>query len=238
MPADAKPIASVWTRPHHPQREQLTREQIVATAIKLLDSDGVEALSMRKLGARLGAGATSLYRHVANRDELVQLAVDDVYGELDLPASAERTQWRTTVARTAAEVRAMVLRHPWIAPELGQVGLIHIGPNATRMTAELLTQFEAAGFPADEKHEAAATLMSYVIGIATTEAAYVSLIARSGSTERAWVADHSPDFDQDADPRQLRENRFGYGLDRILDGLAARLEPGSDRAARWHGDEG
>ncbi|WP_214417241.1 TetR/AcrR family transcriptional regulator [Sphaerisporangium fuscum] len=223
MPFGEKPIASVWTRPHHPQREQLTREQIVAAAIELLDAEGVEALSMRKLGARLGAGATSLYRHVANRDELIQLAVDDVYGELDLPVSAGRTQWRTTVARIAIEVRAMVLRHPWIAPELGQVGLIHIGPNAMRMSSELLTQFEVAGFPENEKREAAATLMSYVIGIATTEAAYVSLIARSGSTERAWVADRSPGFDENVDPRQLREDQFAYGLDRVLDGLAARL---------------
>ncbi|RSN15500.1 TetR family transcriptional regulator [Nonomuraea sp. WAC 01424] len=224
MPANTKPIASVWTRSRPPQREQLTREQIVAAAIELLDAEGVEALSMRKLGARLGAGATSLYRHVTNRDELIQLAVDDVCGELDLPAPADPAQWRAAVAHTATEVRAMVLRHPWVALELGQIGLIHIGPNAMRMSSELLAWFEAAGFPAREKQPAAGTLMSYVIGIATAEAAYISLIARSGSTESAWVASRSQDFDEGADPRQLREDHFAYGLDRVLDGLAARLD--------------
>ncbi|MGG7575649.1 TetR/AcrR family transcriptional regulator [Streptomyces sirii] len=240
MPADEKPTASVWTRPRRPQREQLTREQIVAAAIELLDLEGIEALSMRKLGSRLNTAATSLYRHVANKDELIQLVVDEVYGEVELPATADRTQWRAAVTRIAAELRAMTLRHPWIAPELGQVGLVHIGPNAMRMSSGMLAQFEAAGFPADEKDQAVGTLTAYVIGIATSEAAYFSLIARSGKTEQEWVADLRPAFDEasrehqrlregssarpDAHPRQIRDEAFGYGVDRVLDGLAVRLD--------------
>ncbi|MEU8957641.1 TetR/AcrR family transcriptional regulator C-terminal domain-containing protein [Streptomyces sp. NPDC048518] len=227
MSADPKPITSVWTRPHRPQREQLTREQIVAATIELLDSEGVEALSMRKLGTRLQAGATSLYRHVANRDELIQLAVDDVFGELDPPAAAARETWRAAVAHAATDLRAMVLRHPWIGPELGQVGLLHVGPNAVRMTSGLLAQFGAAGFPAGEEDQAASALMSYVIGVATSEAAYLSLVARSGVSERQWLSEHSPDVGDEADPRQVREDRFTYGLDRILDGLTGRLTSGS-----------
>ncbi|MFF8958547.1 TetR/AcrR family transcriptional regulator [Streptomyces sp. NPDC014894] len=240
MPAEKKPTGSVWTRERSRQREQLTREQIVAAAIELLDAEGVEALSMRKLGSRLNAAATSLYRHVTHKDELIELVVDEVYGELDAPAAAGRDQWRTAVAHTAAELRAMTLRHPWIAPELGQTGLIHIGPNALRMSSGLLAQFEAAGFPAAERDRAVGTLMAYVIGIATAEAAYLSLIARSGKTEREWVADLRPALDdasrehprlregssarRDADPRRIRDEDFDYGLDRVLDGLAARLE--------------
>ncbi|MFF9485562.1 TetR/AcrR family transcriptional regulator [Streptomyces sp. NPDC014676] len=240
MPADEKPTASVWTRPRRPQREQLTREQIVAAAIELLDAEGVEALSMRRLGTRLNAAATSLYRHVANKDELIELVVDDVYGELRAPDVPDPTQWRAAVARTAADLRAMTLRHPWIAPELGQVGLVHIGPNAMRMSSGLLAQFEAAGFPPDETDRAVGTLMAYVIGIATSEAAYLSLIARSGRTEQEWVAGLRPAFDeasrqhprlreggsarQDVHPRQIRDDDFAYGLDRVLDGLAARLD--------------
>ncbi|MGW0550644.1 TetR/AcrR family transcriptional regulator [Streptomyces altiplanensis] len=239
MPADENPTASVWTRPRRPQREQLTREQIVAAAIELLDAEGIEALSMRKLGTRLDAAATSLYRHVANKDELIELVVDEVYGELQVPAAADRTQWRAGVARIATDLRAMTLRHPWIAPELGQVGLVHIGPNAMRMSSGLLAQFEAAGFPADEKDQAMGTLTAYVIGIATSEAAYLSLIARSGKSEQEWVAGLRPAFDeasrqhprlregssaqQDVHPQQIRDADFAYGLDRVLDGLTARL---------------
>ncbi|MFF8833572.1 TetR/AcrR family transcriptional regulator [Streptomyces sp. NPDC015131] len=234
MPHDAKPITSVWTRPQRPQREHLTREQIVTATIELLDAEGVEALSMRKLGTRLEAGATSLYRHVANRDELIQLAVDDVFGELDPPVAATRGTWRTAVSRVAADLRAMVLRHTWVGPELGQVGLLHVGPNAVRVTSGLLAQFRAAGFPAGEDDRAAGALMAYVVGIATSEAAYLSLIARSGVSEREWLSAHGPDSGEEGDegeetdPQQVREDRFAYGLDRILDGLAARLAPGGD----------
>ncbi|MER5772127.1 TetR/AcrR family transcriptional regulator [Streptomyces sp. NPDC001985] len=239
MPADGKPSESVWTRPRRPQREQLTREHIVAAAIELLDLEGIEALTMRGLGGRLNTAATSLYRHVANRDELIQLAVDEVYGELDPPAATDRARWRESVTRIAAELRAMTLRHPWMAPELGQVGLIHIGPNALRMSSGMLAHFEAAGFPPQERDQAVGTLTAYVIGIATSEAAYLSLIARSGRTEREWVEGLRPALDaasrqdpglregasarRDADPRQIRDDAFSYGLDRVLDGLEARL---------------
>ncbi|MCX4835391.1 TetR/AcrR family transcriptional regulator [Streptomyces sp. NBC_00006] len=239
MSAEKKPIASVWTRPQPLQREQLTRDQIVAAAIELLDAEGAEALSMRKLGTRLKAAATSLYRHVANKDELIQLAVDDVFGELGMPVAAERGQWRADVTRIATELRAMSLRHRWIVSELGQVGLVHIGPNAMRMAAGLLAQFEVAGFPADERDRAMGTLTAYVIGIAASEAAYLSLIARSGRSEQEWVAGLRPLFDdaahqhqrlregssarQDLPPQQIRDDDFAYGLDRVLDGLVSRL---------------
>ncbi|MEU9951180.1 TetR/AcrR family transcriptional regulator C-terminal domain-containing protein [Streptomyces sp. NPDC047939] len=239
MSAEKEPIASVWTRPRPLQREQLTREQIVAAAIELLDVEGVEALSMRKLGTRLKAAATSLYRHVTNKDELIQLAVDDVFGELHVPVATERGQWRADVNHIATELRAMSLRHHWIAAELGQVGLVHIGPNAMRMAAGLLAQFEVAGFPADERDRAMGTLTAYVIGIAASEAAYLSLIARSGRTEQEWVAGLRPLFDdashqhqrlregssaqQNLPPQQIRDDDFAYGLDRVLDGLTSRL---------------
>jgi AcrR family transcriptional regulator len=239
MPVVPKVPGSVWTRPSRPQREQLTREQIVAATIELLDAEGVGALSMRKLGTRLDAAATSLYRHVANKDELMELVVDDIYGELEIPAAGGPADWRAATTRAATDLRAMALRHPWIAPELGQAGLTHVGPNTMRVSSELLALFEAAGFPAQEKDRAMGTLMAYVIGIATSEAAYLSLIARSGRTEREWVADQRPRFDeasqehprlreggsarQDADPKTIRDEDFAYGLDRILDGLAARL---------------
>ncbi|MBO0515534.1 TetR/AcrR family transcriptional regulator, partial [Streptomyces beijiangensis] len=88
MSAEKKQVPSVWTRPQRRVREQpaLSRDQIVTEALALLDDAGIEALSMRKLGTRLNAGATSLYTHVANKDELIELVVDLVYGEIEVPA--------------------------------------------------------------------------------------------------------------------------------------------------------
>ncbi|MEU5306800.1 TetR/AcrR family transcriptional regulator [Streptomyces noursei] len=227
MPADEKPIASVWTRPRR-GREQLSREQIVTQAVQLLDADGLESLSMRKLGTRLDAGATSLYRHVANKDELIELVVDEVYGELEIPAAdtADAADWRTPAARGAYSLRAMILRHPWVASVLGQVGLIHLGPNVTKMSERMAAVYRAAGFPSDETGHAMKTVISYVIGMATSEAAYLSLIARSGKSEREFTESlHSGDeqHQQTEDPEKARDDTFDYGLRRVLDGLQARL---------------
>src|SRR5688500_3128895 len=186
MQANEQSIPSVWARPRR-RREHLTRERIVAEAVQLLDADGIEALSMRSLGTRLNAGATSIYRHVANKDELIELVVDEVYGELEVPSAGTRSDWRTAATGAAHRLRAMALRHPWVASVLGQVGLSHLGPNVMQMSDRMLAVFETAGFPAEETDQAMSTVIAYVIGMATTEAAYLSMIARSGSTEQEWV---------------------------------------------------
>lgn len=108
------------------------------------------------------------------------------------------------------------------------------------MWSGLLAQFEVAGFTADEKDRTVGTLMTYVIGIATSEAAHPSQIARSGKTEQGCVAGLRLAFDeasqehprlcegssarQDMHPQQIRDHDFAYGLARVLDGLAARLD--------------
>ncbi len=227
----------MWTRPKR-GREQpaLSRAQIVAEAVALLDADGLDTLSMRNLGARLGAGATSLYRHVANKDELIELVVDEVYGELQVPAPSR--DWRAVVSDCARGVREMVLRHPWLASVLGQVGLHYLGPNVMRLNEAMHGLFAAAGFEATEADLALSAVMSYVIGMAVSEAAWLTTLARSGQDEQSWAASLRP-VEQEAaesfphllrqftasppDLRQAREERFAYGLDRVLDGLATRL---------------
>ncbi|CAM5534640.1 TetR/AcrR family transcriptional regulator OS=Streptomyces alboniger OX=132473 GN=CP975_18185 PE=4 SV=1 [Streptomyces alboniger] len=236
--ANPQAIPSVWTRPRH-RREPLTRERIVAEAVQLLDAEGIEALSMRSLGNRLNAGATSIYRHVANRDELIELVVDEVYGELHIPAPADESEWRAAAAAAANSLRAMALRHPWVASVLGQVGLSHLGPNVMQMSDQMLAIFETAGFPSHETDRVMSTVVAYVIGVATSEAAYLSMIARSGSTEREWVDSLRPALEEatrdhprlaeghaaqrDKDPGKVRDETFAYGLQCTLDGLEVRL---------------
>ncbi|GAA1621742.1 TetR/AcrR family transcriptional regulator C-terminal domain-containing protein [Nonomuraea maheshkhaliensis] len=239
MPAEKQPIPSVWARPR-PQREQpsLSRDRIVSEAIQLLDAEGIDALSMRSLGARLGAGATSLYRHVANKDELIELVVDEIYGEVRVPA-ADLAHWRAAVTDSAHSLRSMVLRHPWVVSVLGQVGLAYLGPNLMRQSERMLALFRAAGFAADEADQAMKLLIAYVIGMTTSEAAYLSVLARSGQNEQDWLESLRPATEealqeypllrdgratvQTKDPEQLRADSFVYGVERILDGLESRL---------------
>jgi len=246
MATTTKPIPSVWARQ---QRETdqpvLSRAAIVREAIAMLDAEGVEALSMRKLGARLNAGATSLYRHVANKDELMELAVDEVAAEITVPATVPTTggaDWRAAATKAARSFRDTALRHPWLASVLGQAGLAYLGPNLMSVSEGLAALFIKAGFP--DPSGAIDAVLSYVIGMSITEAAWLTTVARSGETEAAIVARLLPAARQaaagyehlagaytmrppDADPAQVRDAKFANGLDIVLDGLATRLPPGT-----------
>jgi AcrR family transcriptional regulator len=240
MPAPEQSLPSVWARPRR-QREQpaLSREQIVAEAVRLLDAEGIDALSMRRLGTRLGAAATSIYWHVASKDELIELVVDAAYGELEVPVAGDPGAWREAATRFAHSLRAMILRHPWMATLLAHAGLAHLGPNLMRLSDRLAALYEGAGFAGREVRQASNTVVSYVLGVATTEAAWLTTLARAGQSEREWVERLDQAAEQatrayprlleryaevrDLDPRRAREEDFAYGLDRVLDGLEARL---------------
>ena len=235
------PIPSVWARPQQPKPDQpaLSRAAIVREAIAMLDADGIEALSMRKLGARLNAGATSLYRHVATKDELMELAVDQVAAEIHVPP-AGGPDWRADVTETAQSFRATALRHPWLPSVLGQAGLAYLGPNLMSFYERLAALFAAIGFPHPSSRSIDAVL-SYVIGMSTTEAAWLTTIARSGETEAEFIARLTPAAQQAAaghthladsyadlapwamDPVAVRDEKFAGGLEIVLDGLALRL---------------
>jgi AcrR family transcriptional regulator len=219
--APKKKAPSVWVRQDEaPEQPVLSREAIVREAIALLDAEGVEALSMRKLGARLNAGATSLYRHVATKDELIELAVDEVFGEVAVPPPGD--DWRAAATAAARSFRTTTLRHPWLGSVLGQAGMAHLGPNLGTFATRLTGLFDTAGYP--EPTGALDTLLSYVIGTSTTEAAWLTTVARSGETEAGLVARLSGGQLVDGDPAEIRESKFAYGLAVVLDGLATRLK--------------
>ncbi|MBV6700010.1 TetR/AcrR family transcriptional regulator C-terminal domain-containing protein [Kitasatospora aureofaciens] len=238
MAASTNPIPSVWARQQRePDQPVLSRAAIVREAIVMLDADGIDALSMRKLAARLNAGATSLYRHVATKDELMELAVDEVFGEITLPP-ADSPDWRAAAAEASQAFRATVLRHPWLSSVLGQAGLAYLGPNLMSFGERLTALFTAAGFP--EPGRAIDTVVCFVVGMSTTESAWLTTVARSGETEADFIArlmpaaqeatvgfEHLSDAYEaaaaDLDPAAARDAKFEYGLEVVLDGLTLRL---------------
>lgn len=203
-------IPSVWARQRPPIG--LSQDRIVAAAVELLDAEGLEALSMRTLAARMDTRATSLYRHVANKDELIELVVDEVYGEMEVPSSGP---WRSSTAAAARSLRAMVLRHPWVASVLGQVGLAELGPNLSDRSTRLLAALTDGEFPAEEADLAMKTVLGYVIGMTVSEAAYLQVLARSGQPEEELTV-------RGVTSKSLRDKTFEYGLERVLEGLSAR----------------
>ncbi|APE24806.1 MULTISPECIES: TetR/AcrR family transcriptional regulator C-terminal domain-containing protein [Streptomyces] len=239
MAAKANPVPSVWARQQStPDQPALSRASIVREAIAMLDADGIEALSMRKLGARLNAGATSLYRHVATKDELMELAVDEVAAEFTVPPPGG--DWRAAATEAAVSFRSTALAHPWVSAVLGQAGLAYLGPNLMAYSERLASLFTAAGFP--EPSRAIDTVLAYVIGMSTTEAAWLITVTRSGMSEAEFITGMMPAARQAAadhehlaeayadvaaqpafDPVAIRDDKFFYGLDVVLDGLEMRL---------------
>jgi AcrR family transcriptional regulator len=240
MPGSDRSYPSVWTRPPRKERSTLTREQIVSEAVRLLDSEGIDALSMRKLAARLEAGATSIYWHVANRDELIDLIIDEVYGELQAPDPDDTPDWRPAVRQVAHDIRSSIVRHPWMVSVLDHLAAVHMGPNALRLSERLIGLLQRAGFELREAERALTTLTAYVTGIAMAEAAFRNWLARHGQSAQDWLDESQRAAEQvtgdfprlrelvagyeGADVQKAMDEDFDYGLDCVLDGLQARLE--------------
>ncbi|MFG1628642.1 TetR/AcrR family transcriptional regulator [Kribbella sp. NPDC049227] len=227
----------IWTRERKaPPRETLSREQIVKTAMAILDSEGVTGLSMRKLAARLDAGATSLYWHVPTKDDLVDLLIDEVWGEIDVP-EPELAGWRSGAMLFGHSLRSAVLRHPWL-PEV-MYTRPSLGPNAMSLGSRGLVLFEAGGFADRDIDLAMSSVMSYVLGTVSAEVATREMVRKSGRSEETWVsemmeqaqavASEYPEMQKSVRRRtslgldsSLTEN-FVFGLDALLDGLATRV---------------
>ncbi|MET0188590.1 MAG: TetR/AcrR family transcriptional regulator [Pseudonocardia sediminis] len=207
----------------------LGREQILRGAIELLDAEGVAGLSMRKLGTRLGSGATSIYWYVKDKDTLVALAGDEVFGELELPDPG-RAGWRDAAAASAESLRAVMVRHPWLVPVFSTHAVY--GPNIARYQEHSLGVFETAGFTGPDLDRAGSALFSYVLGAAHGEGAPgdthpdrdAEAIARGREVAAAFprvLARY--DALAASDPQQVTDESFAFGLEVVLDGLAARL---------------
>jgi AcrR family transcriptional regulator len=148
------------------RREPISRAAIVDAAVALLDRDGYEALSMRALAQELGTGAASLYWHVGSRDGLLDLVMDQVIGELAVPA-ADPARWQEQVREFGRGQRAAVLRHPYIVRV--SLGRIPMGPNAIRVSEGVVAIMRAGGLPPRLAVQGYLLLLSAVNGFTSDE---------------------------------------------------------------------
>ncbi|WP_035856701.1 TetR/AcrR family transcriptional regulator [Cryptosporangium arvum] len=167
----------IWLRPertgHGPAPEH-SRERIAAAAIALADASGLAAVSMRKVAGALGAGTASLYRYVTTRDELIDLMVDAVTGELAYPKPVSG-DWLADALAIGHDLRALYLRHPWMV-EI-HPGATGIGPNGVAYLEQGLAALSVLDRPAQAKLEAVAMLSGVVSLFARDE-----LSTRSAAT--------------------------------------------------------
>jgi AcrR family transcriptional regulator len=141
-------------------RVPLSRQRVLDAAVALADEGGVDALSMRKLAQELGVVPMALYKHVANKDELLDGMVDVVVGEIDPPPSG--TDWKTAIRQRVLSARRALLRHPWASR------VIESRATATPVVLEYMDSmigiFRAGGFSIDLTHHAMHAMGSRLLG--------------------------------------------------------------------------
>ncbi len=225
----------VWARERpQPSRRAPSVEQFVARAIAIADADGLAAVTMRRVAAELRSGTASLYRYVTNRDELVDLMVDAVRGEVEPPAPTG--DWRADLTAVARRQRVTLLQHPWLSGAL--TGRPSLGPNSMRQAEVALGAAFELTPDATLAVSVVDTLMAYVLGAVATELAELQAQRRTGLTEVQWQASVGPYVRQlidsgrypnlarriwEADDDITPEERFEFGLTCVLDGAAARV---------------
>ncbi|GIJ42802.1 TetR/AcrR family transcriptional regulator C-terminal domain-containing protein [Micromonospora andamanensis] len=161
---------TVWLReePDRPRRATpLTRERIIEAAVALLDEHGIDGLTMRRLAQRLAVTSTALYWHVKTKEDVLDLALDQIFGEVQLPGTGD--DWRDDVRALTFRWRAVMLRHPW-APSL--IGRPMLGPNVLSRTEFLQSALVRGGLTGIQLAVVTRLLANYVIGAALTEATW------------------------------------------------------------------
>lgn len=210
------------------RREPLTRQRVVAAAVAIADESGLEALTMRKLAGKVGLKVMSLYHHVADKDDLLDGMVDEVYGEIDLPTGAD---WKTAMRDRAISARRVLARHPWAIPLMES--RMMPGPANLRHHDAVLGVLREAGYSITSATFAYSVLDAYIFGFALQEASLPfgsseELADLSEAIVGSMPAEEYPHMREAA--VELPASGYSYaeqfedGLDLILDGLEDTLK--------------
>jgi len=225
------------------QRDRgLSRDEIVQAAIAVADAEGPDAISMRRLARELRAGAMSLYWHVSSKEELIALMLDSLEGGVRIPEPTG--DWRADLREMAWRQRAALLRHPWAMEFIASRP--PNGPNDARNLELMLGMLGGLGLDARVTVDILMTVVNYVMGAVLREVQEVRAERNRAEAEAAMTAEEIEaerqyfydwltttgeypniqgmvDADVDPDAPETRDERFGFGLDCVLDGVAARL---------------
>ncbi len=204
-----------------PRKPLLSRERIVAAALALVDEEGLQAVSTRRLAAELGVSGPSLYNHFRTKDEILDAVADTVVAQVDLSMFDDGTRWTDALVRWARSYRAALAAHPHIVPFLAQ------GPGrrpaGLRLADAVFGGMVNAGWPPGHATRIGAMMRYFVAGSAL------------GSFARGFVDDPTA-YDPDDYPhlgqahllpehqQRVDEGAFETGLRALVDGLAIQYE--------------
>jgi AcrR family transcriptional regulator len=210
-------------------RGRLSRDRVLAAALALADAGGLESLTMRRLGEDLGVEAMSLYKHVTNKDDLVDGMVDLVFAEIELPPPG--AEWRTAMRERAVSARSALIRHPW-ATALMQSRTAP-GPATLHHHDTVIGTLRGAGFSVGLTAHAFSALDAYVYGFALQQRSLpFDTLEEAQEVGRQMFARMPPGayphlteltVQHILQPGYDYGDEFDYGLELVLDGLARAL---------------
>ncbi|MFI1174137.1 TetR/AcrR family transcriptional regulator [Streptomyces melanogenes] len=220
----------------------LDRDRIIAESVRLLDAEGPAKFSMRRLAGELGVTAMSLYWYVDTKDDLLELALDSVFGELRVPdveGAGADADWRDQLRELAVSYRSVMVRHPWVSPLVGRY--LNIGPNSMEFAAAAQKILSRSGLPAHGVTGGLSAVFQFVYGFGTIEGHFVARCAEAGVTQDEYFAQamgalrERPDFHEAMDlaeelmearggdtVEEMRERDFVFALDILIAGIEAK----------------
>jgi AcrR family transcriptional regulator len=214
-----------------PRQRSLSREAIVDAALGIVDTEGLDALTMRTVAAVLGTGAASLYAYVGSKEELIELVVDRVIGEVRFTDQPDSSRWMSQLKEVARELRRVFASHGDLAR--ATFGRIPLGENALNGSEGMLALLRAGGLPDQIAAWVVDLLSLYVMGVAYED----SLTAMDATTSddvtrfitemRAYFAslpsERFPNIVALAEELTAgdSEERFEFGLEVLIRGLVA-----------------
>jgi AcrR family transcriptional regulator len=206
------------------RRAPLTRDRVIEAALQLADESGIDALSMRKLGAALGVEAMSLYNHVANKRDLLSGLVTRVASEME-PPDADG-DWAAAVRASAVSAHAALRRHPWAASLM--LSPDYVSDVRMQHMDALLARLRIAGFSDETVYHAYHAIEGHIFGFSLWAAGHNIKKEDLPALATAFVAEHPIDdypdilthfrMHMDDGPHQ-NQGAFEFALDLLLEGL-------------------
>ena len=208
-------------------REPLSKERVLLAAVRIADEEGIAALSMRRLGQALGVEAMSLYKHVANKDDLLAGIVDIVAAEIERPAIGG--DWQRSMRRRAVSAHEVLLRHPWATMLI--VSRANVGPAMLGYVDATIGCLKEAGFSYAMADHAWNAIDSHVYGFTLQKLNFPFEASEYATMAKAFLpmipAAQFPYLNgmsqQVIDGQHDGLHDFEFGLNLIVDGLAALL---------------
>ncbi len=229
------------TRPAASGRKPLSRDRVLRAAVALADEDGLESVSMRKLGQVLRVEAMSLYKHVANKDDILDGIADQIMGDFEVPSGG--TGWKASIRRSAISAHQVLLAHPWASSLIES--RLNAGPARMRYLDAVIGVLSDAGFPMPIVIRAIMALDSHTYGFVLQEMAWSfdteNAPEMAATFARALPAGDYPNLLAMAEMVATTQGGamvdFEFGLDLILDGLERLRDSAAHRSGRASPDD-